>query len=95
MNLDRDYRQAEKEYVKALQAWEGAQKAHQAVMANFTPPDDGDQQGQAQPAPVLSSAIFKELQDVVQAEQLARARYLEARARFIQLAERWHQARGG
>ena len=96
-NLNRDYRQAEREYVKALQAWEDAQKAHQAVMASFAPPATGQdgEPREAGSAPVLTSAVFKELQDAVQAEQLARSRYLEARARFIELAERWHQARGG
>ena len=96
-DLNRDYRGAEKEYVRALRAWEKAQEVHQAVMANFAPPPLGQDggTGKASPAPILSSTIFKSLQEAAEAEQLARSRYLEARARFIELAERWHQARGG
>lgn len=97
MSLDQDYRQAEKGYLKALQAWESAQKAHQALMAQFSPSaqEVGGRPEGAQPAKMLSSSIFKELQAAAKAEQSARALYLDARARFIQLAERWHDSRRG
>ena len=97
MSFDHEYRQAEKDYIQALQAWEAAQKAHQALMAQFAPPADGEGGGQegAQPAKMLSSSLFKELQAAVKAEQAARVQYLDARARFIQLAEQWHGSRRG
>lgn len=95
MSLDQDYRQAEKGYLKALQGWEAAQKAHQALMDRFAPSAKdrvGGLEG-AQPAKMLSSSIFKELQVAAKAEQAARAQYLDARARFIQLAEHWNDSR--
>lgn len=97
MSLGQDYRQAEKRYLKALQVWEAAQKAHQALMAQFAPSvkGQGDAPEGAQPAKMLSSSIFKELQAAAKAEQAARAQHLEARARFIQLAEQWHDSRRG